>query len=150
VLIGAMIVMAYFGNEASQRANELYRLAIDQKTLVLSQEIPGLGDFLADPYARSRVLRPRSDDPYPEAWGRVFLDGDQSKGLLIVQMPPVSLDTAFTLRVTDVDGVTHELASFDWRERISGIDLTLAGIRLGTSSVWSVATVTGQVVLRSV
>ena len=148
VLAGALIVLAYFWADAQREAKLITSLAIAEITSVqLEQEIgPTAKDFILDKGTRYIVLSPVV--PVPGFKATILLHKSGEKGLLVMEGLPATEGLDYSLTVTDADGTEHEVTPFRSRGRLSGVQLSLAAIKLGPASIWTISSTAGPL-LRS-
>ncbi len=153
VLIGAVVVLAYFWNEVYRQNNMFTMWALDNDTDKL---IEALGDDLGpnfEQYLRDgrseRITLAAIDQTVPadDDWANLWLLADDDQALLIVNGLPMG-DTEYTLTVRDSAGRTETVKQFRHdRHRVTHRISVSAFARAG--STWEISGPTG-VLMRSI
>ncbi len=148
VLCGAIVVVAWFAAETTNRHHELTKLAFSNYTSTQIDLLlgPSFKEFLFNDGA-TFVQLSRTDDAPAAARAVVgHAEGDR-QAVLVVE--GLDWNAGYELRLRDANGIEHRVATFEVSQQLAGIAIDVpASANLGPGSRWEIAR-NGEVLLAS-
>jgi hypothetical protein len=146
IMVGVSIVLAWFGAEARQRADEISRLALQNNTLGQLEVLldPTFKQYIAKPNCRQHLFTNRAAGTTMLA--AVYLDPADGSAFLLVLGAPTGVN--YTLRAVMDDGTTESIESFATSTSVVGFRIENKA-RIMTAVHWEIVDADQRVVLRT-
>jgi len=146
IMVGVTIVLAWFGAEARQRADEISRLALQNNTLGQLEKLidPTFKQYIAKPTCRQHFFTNRA--PGTNMLAAVYVDEADGSAFLLVMGAPTGV--SYTVRAVMEDGSTVPIDSFDASTTVIGIRFDESPHNLAAVH-WEIVDADQRVVLRT-